>query len=256
MRIGALAGEDPFGDRVDCRAGVAACRSGFARRHQARQGGHRGGLRLQLIDDGIDFFPRLTELRVELLVETLAERVFPLAQRVFALVHARLGLLERLAFPGRQPVFVLERPHVAVDLREVLRELRLARAEVFPRRRDHRRVEAETTGNFQRKTAARRAVHQLVGRRERLRIESEGAARDALGGRGVCLEGVVVAGCEHRRASTAEVIDDRDAKRPALDRIGARADFVEQHQRGRHQRPIHGGDVGDVRRKRAEARCD
>ena len=65
-----------------------------------------------------------------------------------------------------------------------------------------------------------------------------------------------MAGREHGRPSTAEVIDDRDAERPAFDRISARADFVEQHQRGRRQRPIHGGDVGDVRRKRAEACFD
>ena len=87
----------------------------------------------------------------------LRERFLPLTQRVFALVHARLGFgLQRLAFAGREPVLVLERPHVAVDLREVLGELRLARAEVFARRRDHGRVQPETAGDLERETAARR----------------------------------------------------------------------------------------------------
>ena len=33
------------------------------------------------------------------------------------------------------------------------------------------------------------------------------------------------------RAALAEVIDDRHAERAAFDRIGAGADFVEQHER-------------------------
>ena len=74
---------------------------------------------------------------VELLVQPAPERLLALAQRVLALAHPRLGGLERLALARGQPLLVLERAHVAVDLREVLGELRLARAQVLraPRRR-------------------------------------------------------------------------------------------------------------------------
>ncbi len=50
--------------------------------------------------------------------------------------------LTLLAKPGDsvvkgQPLFVIERPHVAIDLHEVLGELRLARAQVLPRGGHH-----------------------------------------------------------------------------------------------------------------------
>ena len=46
-----------------------------------------------------------------------------------------------------------------VDLRQVLGELRLARAQVLPRRGDDRRIEAEPRRDLERQAAARRAVH-------------------------------------------------------------------------------------------------
>ena len=52
------------------------------------------------------------------------------------------------------------------------------------------------------------------------------------------------------------MIHDGDAERTALDRIGARAHFVEQHERRRRERTIHRRDVRDVRGERAEARFD
>ena len=100
------------------------------------------------------------------------------------------------------------------------------------------------------------AVDQLVGRREGLQLEAERRARHALGRRRVGLELIVVARGDHGGAAAAEVIDNRDAERAAFDRIGSRADFVEQDERGRHQPAIHRRDVGDVRRERAQARFD
>ena len=61
-------------------------------------------------------------------------------------------------------------------------------------------------------------------------------------------------GADHERAARAEVIDDRDAERAAFDRIGARADLVEQHERRALQVAIHRRDVRDVPRERAQAR--
>ena len=49
------------------------------------------------------------------------------------------------------------------------------------------------------------------------------------------------------------MVHQRRGQRAALVRIGAGADFVEQHQRRQIQRPIHGHQIGDVRRERAEA---
>ena len=96
------------------------------------------------------------DLRLELLVQPPPERLFALAQRVFALPHPRLGGFERLALARGEPVLVLERAHVAVDLREVLGELRLARAQVLARRGDDRRVQPEPAGDLEREAAARR----------------------------------------------------------------------------------------------------
>ena len=62
---------------------------------------------------------------------------------------------------------------------------------------------------------------------------------------------------DQRRAAAAEVIDDRDAERAAFDRIGARADFVEQHQRRRRPAPRSiDAMLRDVRREGAQARLD
>ena len=58
------------------------------------------------------------------------------------------------------------------------------------------------------------------------------------------------------RAALPEVIDDRRAERAAFDRVGAAADFVEQHERRQFERAVHRDDVRDVRRERAEARGD
>ena len=40
---------------------------------------------------------------------------------------------------------------------------------------------------------------------------------------------------DHQRAASAEMIDDGDAERAAFDGIGARPDFVQQHQRRKRE---------------------
>ena len=63
-------------------------------------------------------------------------------------------------------------------------------------------------------------------------------------------------GRDQRRAAAPEVIHHRDAERSAFDRVGSRAHFVEQHQRGRDERPIHRRDVHDVAGEGAQARVN
>ena len=71
-----------------------------------------------------------------------AERLLALLERLFALAHPRLGGFERFALARGEPLLVLERAHVAIDLRQVLGELRFARAQVLARRGDDRRIRA------------------------------------------------------------------------------------------------------------------
>ena len=87
------------------------------------------GLRLEIGDDLVDLPARLAHLRLELLVQPAAEGLLALAERVFALAHAHFSAFERFPFADGETLLVLERPHVAIDLHEVLGELRLARAQ-------------------------------------------------------------------------------------------------------------------------------
>src|SRR6185312_15809856 len=116
----------------------------------------------------------------ELLAQAPARALLALAQRLFALVHARFRLAQRLALARRQALVVLERPHVAVDLGQVLGELCLARREILARGGDDRRVEPEASGHFEREAAPGAAVEQLVGRREGVVVEAERGAGDPL----------------------------------------------------------------------------
>src|SRR6185503_2979048 len=111
--------------------------------------------------------------RLELFVEAAAERVLALAQRVFALTHPRFGLVQGFALARREPLLVLERAHVVIDLREMLGQLRFARAEIRARRRDHRWIQTQAAGHFEREASPRRSVEQLIRRRERFRVEAE-----------------------------------------------------------------------------------
>ena len=142
---------------------------------------------------------------------------------------------KRLAFAGGQAPLVLERSHVMVDLGKMIGELRLARAEVFTRGGDHRLVQAEPTGDFERQTPPGASVRQLVGRLERRQIETKGGARHTAGRGGVRLQLIVVARGDHRGAAAAEVIHDRHSQRASFNRIGAGSHLVEQHQRRRRQ---------------------
>ncbi len=171
-------------------------------------------------------------------------------------MHAVLGRLQRLALLDGEALVVLERPHVPVELREMIGELCFARGQVLARGGDDRGAQPEARRDLQRQAPAGRAVDQLVGRRERVSVEAEGRARDPVGRGRVGLERVVVARRDNRRAAAAEVVDDRHAERAPLDGVGARSDFVEQHERRNGEPAVHRDDVRDVRGEGAEARFD
>src|SRR5207244_8542878 len=138
--------------------------AGLAGRDQPRSARERGALGFQLRDHLIYVLARLTDLGVELLAEPTLVCFLALTERVFALLHPSPGLAQRLALLRHETLLVLERAHVAIDLREMLRELRLARAHVLARGADHRRIQAEARRDLDRQAASRRSVAQLTGR--------------------------------------------------------------------------------------------
>ena len=129
-------------------------------------------------------------------------------------------------------------------------------AQVAARRADHRLRHPQPLRHLDGEAAAGRAVQQLVGRREVLRIERKRRDRDAIGADAPGLHRVEVRGRDEQRALLPEMLDDGRGEGAALVRIRAGADFVEQHQRRQFQLAIHPHDVGDVRGKRAQARFD
>ena len=137
----------PLADGVDRGARVGPRRAGVAGRDQPRRA-PLGFARAVVFAfssaiDAVDLPARLAQPLFELLVQPAAERLLALAQRVLALRAAsRLVVFERLALARGEPLLVLERAHVAVDLRQVLGELRFARAQVRARLRDDRRPAA------------------------------------------------------------------------------------------------------------------
>ena len=79
--------------------------------------------------------PRVAQAVVDALVEPAAERLLAVAELVLARLHLRRFFFERRALARRQPALVLERLDVALDLRQVLGQLRLADAAVLARAR-------------------------------------------------------------------------------------------------------------------------
>jgi hypothetical protein len=216
----------------------------------------RRSFRLQLRNHLIDFAARLADLGVELLVQTVAGRLLALAKRIFPLAHPDLGRFQRLALAGGEALLVFEGAQVVIDLRQVFGKLRLARADVLTRGGHHRRVQSEPRRDLERQAPAGRSIHELIGRGECLRLEAERRAGHPRGCRRVGLERVVMTGCDDRRSTLSEVVDDGDAERAAFDRVGTRSDLVQQQQ-GRHRQvSIHGRDVRDSCRERAQTGVD
>ena len=121
--------------------------------------------RFSAVDHAVDLAARLPDLRLELLAQPPAEGLLALPQPFLALLHARRGLRQRLTLARREPALVLERAHVAVDLGQVIGQLRFARAQIAARAAAITDgTQAEARGDLQRQAAARRAVNQFVGR--------------------------------------------------------------------------------------------
>ena len=112
-------------------------------------------------------------------------------------------------------------------------------------------------GDLEREAAAGRSVEQLVGRRERLGVEAERRARDALRRRRVRLQRVVVARRD-RPSRRGGGSDRRSATPSAPPSIGSVPEPTSSSSTsaGVASAAIHRRDVGDVRRERAQARVD
>ena len=112
-------------------------------------------------------------------------------------------------------------------------------------------------GDFEREAASGRPVHELIGRRERVGVEPERRARDAVGRRRVGLERVVVARRDHasRRAGGSDRRSRRRARRLRSGRCPSRLRRAGPAPAAAAARSID-GDVRDVRREGAEARLD
>ena len=168
-----LAGEHALRDVLDGGPRIGAHGAGIAGGDQARRVRNGGGLRLQPRNHIVDLAACLTNLRIDFLVQAAAERVLPLPQRFLALTQTPFGFAQGLALARREPLLVLERPHVAIDLRQVLGQLRLARAQIVARRRDDRGIQTKPRGDLEREAPAGRAVEQVVGRCKGVGVEPE-----------------------------------------------------------------------------------
>ncbi len=193
---------------------------------------------------------------VQALFQLAGELGLALAQGLLA--HAQLplggfGLDARLR--GESP-FVVQRLQLASELGHLLRQADLVVAPPGVRGVEHRAWETQARGDLEREAAAGRSVDQPIRRGERLRLEAERRAGHAGRAGGVRLDRLVVRSGDHHGAALAEVVDDGHAERAALDRVGAVAHFVEQHQRRQLQRRVHGDDAGDVPGERAQVGRD
>src|SRR5439155_1054611 len=93
----------------------------------AHAGPHPLAAGVEVGDHVVDFATGRSDLGFQLFVQPPAEGLLALAQRLLALPHPPFGFAQRLTLPRREPLLVFERAQVAVDLREVLGELRLSR---------------------------------------------------------------------------------------------------------------------------------
>ena len=167
--------DEAFGDSVNGRSGFHPHSPGLAGRHHVpcRLAGDAIGLGLEIGNHLVDRPARLPHFGLQLFAQPLPECLFPLLQRIFPVAEPRVGRLERFTLARGEPVLVLERAHVAVDLRQVFRQLRFAHADVLARRGDDRRPQSQTRRDLERNAAAGRPVNELIGGSKCLGIEAE-----------------------------------------------------------------------------------
>ena len=123
--------------------------------------------------------------------------------------------------------------------------------EARPRVLDDGRGQAEPLGHLEREAASRDPEREPVGRLVGLRVVAEGRARHPQRRLRGGLHQPVVRRGHHRRAARAEVVDDRDAERSPLGRVGARSHLVEEHESRTIQLARH---LHDGRQVRGEGR--
>ena len=114
----------------------------------------------------------------------------------------------------------------------------------------------EAFGDGERVGTAGRADDQTVRRRQRVDVELTGGIGHPRRLQRVCLQLGIVGRRGQFRALQVQALDDRHGQRRALDRVGARAEFVDEHQRvlvGLFQ-DVH--DVRHVGRERGQRLLD
>ncbi len=121
----------------------------------------------------------------------------------------------------------------------MLRKLLLRLAEVLPGGGHDRNGHAETRSDLDGEASAWRSVHDPVVRRKRARIEPERGDRHAVGRGRVRFQRVVMGCGDQVHTTLSKVVDHCDPKRAPFNRVGAGADFVKQHQRGKREIPVH-----------------
>ena len=210
---------------------------------------------LQRGDDLVDLASRLAHLLVELLVQALAERFLALAQLALASAAAGPASLRRLPLARGEPVLVLERAHVVVDLGEVLGELRFARAQLRARRGDDSAGQPEARGDLERQAAARGSVDAAdrSARRCRGRSRTPRSRRPRSSTRRSSARRSGSSRSPSRRGGGS---DRRSRRRARRLRSGRCPDPTSSSSTsaGSASAAIHRDDVGDVRREGAEAR--
>ena len=91
--------------------------------------------------------------------------------------------------------------------------------------------DTQPLGNGERIRLAGRADDELVGGAQRLNVKLAGGIGDAVGLDGISLQLRIVRGGGNARTVAAQILKDGHGKRRTLDRIRARAELVEEHQR-------------------------
>ncbi len=117
---------------------------------------------------------------------------------------------------------------------------------------DHGRVEPEPPRDLEGVRRPRPSERERVGGSERLGVEAHGAVERPRRRACPLLDLGVVGRRDRERRALRQLVEQGARECRALDRIGARGDLVEQHERARRGRLEHVDEVAQVARERRE----
>ena len=250
----------PLGDRREGIGSLALQAAGVAGRESGAAAGPAsalpreiGGARPQAGHDRVDLPARRLDLSRHAALHLLAQLGLPLVHLAPGGGEARVLRGEPLALGRHLGARGLELAPGPLRLGQVLGELGFACAAASAGILDHRCRQTQPVGDLEGEAPPRHPVVEAVGGGVRLGVEAEAGAGDALRGRRVRLQQVVVRRRRHERAATTEALYDGRAERAALRGIGPRADFVQQDERRQRESLVHLDDVRDVAREGGQA---